>query len=109
MDHRTIDLRSIALHRAVAKKISEDPSLVKVVLKWIDEQLGQGVAHSASTRYWLRRWNSLIQTCSIEQLCELLTSPSDEMTQMRQSTPFVKVLSREERREIFRQHAKSAA
>lgn len=49
MDHRAIDLRSIALHRAVANKISADPSLVKVVFRWIDEQLGQGLAHSAST------------------------------------------------------------
>lgn len=108
MDHQKIDRRSIALHRVVAKKLSENPSLVQDVVKWIDEQLSRGSVHSATTKYWLKCWKELIETRSVEELCALLVSPCEEMTRMRQSTPFVNVLSQEERRRVFRQHAKSA-
>src|SRR5206468_3546192 len=78
----------IALHRAIARKITENPSLVQNVQQRIDKQLGRGDAHSTSTRYWLRRWKDLIATRSVDQLCVLLVSPSEEMIQMRRSTPF---------------------
>jgi len=105
MDHEKIDRRSIALHRAVSEKLRENPSLVQDVVKRIDKQLSLGSVHSATTKFWLKCWKELIESRSVEELCTLLVSPSEEMTRMRQSTPFVNVLSQEERRRVFGERA----
>lgn len=96
MNHLRIDERSIALHRAIARKLIASPELVEVALGNIRRWLEQG---SGSALY-LREWNDILQK-PIEEIAELIVSKSEHMCELRQSTPFCGILTPRERWKIY--------
>ena len=100
--HERIDKRSLAMHAVIAERLRRDPSLL----------------HHA--RVNLRRWRA---TCSprvapafeeweaildgdFTSLLDLLVSPDERATRLRQSSPFAgpRFISPKERADIFRRH-----
>lgn len=98
------DWRSLELHQLIAKKINENPSLLNRVkdnlLRWekINGELPQA----------LKEWDSLIKDKTWVKLEKIITSDSQNSARLRSSTPFVGILTEEERMEIFNKWSKKS-
>jgi len=96
-DLRREELRSLWLHRAVAGKVVRDP--VGAI-----EQARRNIERfrqlQPRARIWLDEWTSILDA-GPEAVLEMLTSPSREAVELRQNTPFVGLLSEDERRAVL--------
>ena len=91
------DLRSKALHKAIAQKLRSDPSLWDIpkynIMKWNKNRRQPIVAYL--------EWDQILNTNSKEQILLILESDSEESTRLRSSTPFTGILTENERKKIF--------
>jgi hypothetical protein len=91
--HTYIDMRSLAMHRLVVEKIRHDPALfAKVRLsltRW------RGMVCLASQPY-LQAWEALANQ-GIEACLQMALEDSQYATALRQSSPFVGILTDQER------------
>ena len=87
--HRTAELRSIALHCAIAERLD-----AKVVAR----ARVRLASHQGAYR---DRWLALLDR-SIEEVAAALVRDDDEMRAMRQATPFTFVIDSRERWRIWR-------
>ena len=94
---RRAELRSLALHRQIAKRLQEDPQLWSIPKQNIERWLASGVSCEA-----LSQWNRLFQEKKKEQILEILTSETEEATRLRSSSPFTGILDQQTREAIFR-------
>jgi hypothetical protein len=101
MHHSLLDKRSLMLHEAIAAKLRADPSLLEKTRKWLSETVSNEL-FSQSVRDGYREWEQAISLCTFDQLLTLMTDPSEDAIRLRQSTPFVNILTQEERAEITR-------
>lgn len=99
--HEEIDRRSLALHRRVAERLRQDPSLLKVARANLERWLARDQAGDLAAES-VREWQEILDTRSLEELCELLVSNDEDATRLRQSSPFAGVLSAAEVWEIKR-------
>ena len=99
--HQEIDLRSLAMARAIAARIDADPT--------------HGGLDKA--RDICRRWNKRRSTPAVREWLDILTQPwervrnvlldeSEEGKRLRQSNPFGGVLTPQERWQIYREFQK---
>lgn len=98
--HGDRDADALARARALVDLIAQDPTLVPRALAWLHDHLdraGPSVARS------LREWERILTAATPAQLRRFLTEESERATRLRQSNPFLPVLSPEERR-IVRQN-----
>jgi hypothetical protein len=81
----------------IAQRLDRDPSLPKRARSWLVHRL-----HDASEREAeeLNEWLRLLDTASITRLQYVLRDAGERSTRMRQSNPFVPVLTEAERREM---------
>jgi hypothetical protein len=94
--HRKAELRSLALHRAIAERLS-DPGVVERARGQVERWVREGKLHPG----WAERWHAEL----VRPLVELkgrLTEDTQEMIDLRQCTPFVGVLDPRERWRIWR-------
>lgn len=101
--HELADRTSLALHRAVAERLREDPSLVararaRVVASLADRQL-----HA----YYGERWLTLLDG-PLDVLLAELTSSSEAAQALRQTSPFAGVLDPATRMKIWHEVRASA-
>ena len=94
--HRRIDLRSIALHRAVAEKLRANPALLDIAHDNLDRWSRTG-GHSQP--YW-DEWRRILGL-PLEELLALLVEDSERMAALRQTAPFAGVLDPRERWAIY--------
>ena len=94
--HRRIDERSLALHRAIADKLREQPELLQIardnIVRW-------RVTAGRSLPY-LDEWQRLFES-PLDQLLSAIESDEERMTALRQSSPFAGVLTPHERWAIY--------
>ena len=93
--HQWIEQRSLALHEAVAAKLEAHPQLMDVARRNLERWLQRNPATA------LREWRRILDSTPLPGVIELLRSPSDEATRLRQSSPFAGLLTTEERRAIM--------
>lgn len=91
------DLRSLALHRQIARCLQEDPTLWSIPQQNIERWLASGTFGED-----LLYWQQLFQNKTKEQILEIVTSESEEATRLRSSSPFTGVLDQDTRTTIFR-------
>lgn len=96
--HRLAELRSQALHQAVAEKLVQQPALVERAL----ENLETLKRRNPSGHRYHQRWEQLLRG-DRTQLLRVLTADSEEARALRQETPFAGILRAHERRRIFDQ------
>ena len=96
------DSRSLALHRATVKRLKENPELWDVPLRNID----QWTQPDGSLPMAYVVWKEILQTWTHEAIVKLLLSRSQRATQLRSSSPFVGIISQEERNRIFEKYNK---
>jgi hypothetical protein len=107
MDHRKIKERSLALHREIAIKIRENPSLLLDVRQRLEDAVGSE-RHSESVKDALREWFHILDHKPMSEIIELLIDPGEEAARLRQSSPFAGILSEAERRRVFNRFYESA-
>ena len=94
--HQRIDRRSLALHRAIAEKLRNDPSLIAIALDNIEKWSRTG-GHSQP--YW-DAWREILER-PLPEILDLLGEESERMTALRQASPFAGVLTPVERWAIY--------
>ncbi len=99
--HEEIDRRSIALHRRVAERLRQDPSLLKVARANLERWRTRSRAGDLAADS-VRQWQEILDTRSLEELCDLLVRDDEDATRLRQSSPFAGVLTAAEVWEIKR-------
>jgi hypothetical protein len=99
--HQDIDDRSLAMARAIVKKIDADP-----------ERKGLEIARSVCRRWSLRRssaavaeWLEILEKPWAE-IRSILLDESERGKRLRQSSPFGSILSNKERWQIYRKFQK---
>jgi transcriptional regulator with XRE-family HTH domain len=90
--------RSLALHRAIAARLREDPEPVLAAARG---NLARMIASTETTSQALREWGVLLDR-PVEALLPLMTDPDPWARELRHVTPFAGVLTAAERAEVFR-------
>ena len=99
--HAFLDEFALAYHRAVAERLRAAPEAVleracRNLDRWMD-----GDAFGAGEQASLEEWRGILGGADVDRLIEIMTDTSDEGQRLRSSSPFVGVLSPEERLEIL--------
>lgn len=91
------DERSKALHRKIAEKLRNNPSLWHIpkrnIAKWKSRR---GILTPA-----VREWEHILNTNPKEQILSILESDSEKSVRLRSSSPFTGILTDSERKRIF--------
>ena len=109
MSHELIDEISLELGRCTAKRLRQQPELLRLA----QENLARWSHLNAGAPALLRcyaEWREILHH-PLEEICQLLSSESEEACRLRQNSPFAGVLSAREVWEMkhrFR-HATTAA
>src|SRR5881397_2316291 len=101
--HNQLVLRSRTFHRAVAKKLRANPSLMDKVVDNLERWIG-AERESGSVSHGLLEWKMLLETRPFEEILRLILEETEEADRLRHATPFCGVLTEEERAEICRQN-----
>ncbi|MGH7564597.1 MAG: hypothetical protein ACREK5_09275 [Gemmatimonadota bacterium] len=96
--HTDPDRRSLALGRAIADRLSQDPSLIERAREYIERRLKRA---SSGEKKELHEWKRLLESLSPVQIRRLLVDPGERATRLRQTLPFLEALSVEERDRIL--------
>ncbi len=96
--HRDLDCRALTIARAIADRLAEDPSLVSAARDFVARRMRDA---SPRERNDLDEWQRLLERLSVQQLRNFLVHSGERATRLRQSLPFVEVLSNDERHSIL--------
>ena len=99
--HAFLDEFMLAYHRAVADRLRAEP---KAVLENAHRNLDcwtEGDTFGVGEQASLKEWRRILDEADVERLVVIVTDASDEGQCLRSSSPFVGVLSPEERLEIL--------
>jgi len=95
--HRTAELRSIALHGLVAQRLDTE------LLDRARKRVGGWLAVEGPVDHrWAKQWEELL-SLPIPVLKRRLVEDSEQMRDLRQSTPFAGVVREDERRKILQE------
>ncbi|MBI2993182.1 MAG: hypothetical protein HYY48_03285 [Gammaproteobacteria bacterium] len=96
-DHRLLEVRSLALHCLIARKISRDARLLAVPRRNL-ERWQQRTSESVPD--YLLEWKRILER-PWPVIAEFITSRSEKAAELRQSSPFAGVLDPGERKRIY--------
>jgi hypothetical protein len=96
-DHHRLDLRSLAMHTLIARKLSRDPGLMAIPRGNLERW---GERWGADAPAWLGEWRAILKR-PWREVAALITELSPLATRLRQSSPFAGVLTRQERKRIY--------
>jgi hypothetical protein len=96
--HADLEARSLAIARIIADRIRRDPSLVEDARRHLERRMPSA---SAGERLELQEWQGVLATMSVSRLRRFLVQDDARARRLRQSSPFLTVLSPDERRAIF--------
>lgn len=94
MTHAELDAQGLAVARAIAERLKSDPSLVEQARAYVTSRLALA---SAAEQHELREWERILRTRSLPNLRRFLVDAGERATRLRQTMPFLAVLSAEER------------
>lgn len=96
--HSIRDRQGRVLTRAVVERLEEDPSLIRDARRYLARRLEEASPGEAKE---LREWVELLEHWSVPQLRAFLLSDSERAARLRQSLPFLHVITQEEREKIL--------
>jgi transcriptional regulator with XRE-family HTH domain len=99
------DRRSLALHRAIARRLEESP---EPILRRARRTLERMRQQHPGARPFLSRWRSLLDR-PVEEIREVLADPRPSARELRHVTPFGGVLTASERTSVYRRFAATDA
>lgn len=90
------DLVSLALHQLAAIRLRSNPSLLEKaklnLYNWLEK--------TPDVKAWLE-WKEILETESLENILKILTAETDEAQRLRSSSPFVGLVTTQERKAII--------
>lgn len=92
--HADQDARALALAAAIAAKLTVDPGLIPRTRQQIARRMAEA---SPREQAELREWDLVLRTMSLARLRSLLTDRGERATRLRQTLPFLGILSPAER------------
>lgn len=92
--HADLDARARALAAAVADKVARNPSLIEEARARIARRLSVA---SSGERQELEEWDRVLRSTSPSRLRQFLVDPGERATRLRQTLPFLGILTNEER------------
>lgn len=98
MTHDRIDRRSLEMARGVAWLIGEDPSVVARARRYLDDLIHAGKGTASGD---LAEWRQLLDTYSTRRLQEFLVSASSRALRLRSSSPFLPILTSDEKARLL--------
>jgi len=101
--HQLIEARSLRLHRAVAEKMKDDPRILEKARDRAEGWLIDGSVHSHYAKSWCQ-----MLAMELEELSRFLVDPGEEMTALRQCSPFAGALDPRERWRILREERRAS-
>jgi len=90
------------MDRLVARKIRANPSLMAVVRSQLDHKLQ--IHRDSGCREVALEWKEILDTWPLERVLSFIQEDSERANRLRQSTPFIGILSPEERQEVYRRY-----
>jgi hypothetical protein len=99
LSHGDLDARALRIADEIAEAMKRDPRIAKRALDFIEKRL---VDASPGERHELREWEHVLRTTSPQRLRSFLRDPGERATRLRQTLPFLAVLSDKERERLFR-------
>ena len=96
-DHVRLDLRSLAMHTLIARKLARDPKLLGAGLETLKRWR---VRRDGAAPPWLEEWEVILKR-PWREVAALITDLSPRATRLRQSSPFARVLTSQERKRIY--------
>ena len=91
MNHSEIDQVSLELGRQVAERVRRRPELVDLARTNLAHWSRQNASATSLLRCYAE-WQEILSR-SVDEICDLLRSESEEAQRLRQNSPFVGVLS----------------
>jgi hypothetical protein len=95
--HRLYDIRSLAMHAVIARKIERDPALLAIAHRNLERW---SVQWQNQPPPWLNEWRDVLKR-PWPRVAAFITHPGERATRLRQSSPFAGVLTSEERWRIY--------
>ncbi|HEX8291992.1 MAG TPA: hypothetical protein VF570_09575 [Pyrinomonadaceae bacterium] len=99
--HAFLDEFARAYHSVVADRLRAEPSVVLKHARRNLDRWTEGDAFGSGELASLDEWQRILDEADVNRLVEVITDISDEGQRLRSSSPFVGVLSPEERLEIL--------
>jgi len=96
--HTRLDEEKLRCHRVVARYLAEDPQRAMDVAS---SNLRRWLEASPDASSALAEWETILREWTPSQIIELITRDDEEGRRMRQSSPFVGLLSERERRKAL--------
>ena len=97
--HAELDRRGIALGRAIGDRLLRDRSVVDRARAYVRRRLAEG---SPGERMEMEEWEGILDTMPPARLRAFLIDPGQRATRLRQSLPFLHVLTPREREAVLR-------
>lgn len=95
-DHQLHEIRSLAMHALIAEKIDRDRSLLAIPKRNLQRWRARFPA--APPRWWTE-WTRILKL-PWNEIAALLIDPGEHARRLRQSTPFVGILTPAQRRQL---------
>jgi hypothetical protein len=99
-DHADIDARALKFGRAIGDRIVRDPTLIDRAREYVQRYLRDA---PPGERKEMEEWLGLLESLSPQRLRRFLVDPGERATRLRQSLPFLNVLTQQERETILRE------
>jgi hypothetical protein len=100
-DHIRIERRSIALHRAIAERIRQNPALMDKARENLEKYHDQFLRENRPLPKALSEWRDILTNQPLETVMAFLVSFDESAVRLRQSSPFAGVLTPKERWKIY--------
>jgi len=94
LSHEDMDRRALALATVISERIAKNPELVRRAAHYVRQRLESASAQEAHD---LREWLEVLEHRSVNQIRNLLLDPDERGIRLRQSLPFLHVLTESER------------
>jgi hypothetical protein len=95
--HQWIDLVDLAMHRAIARKIRQEPRLY--------ERARHRLAHWEKVKRAcpppLREWKQILRDNDMNMVLRMITRPDEEGNRLRSTAPFCDILTEQEVKAIW--------
>lgn len=96
--HRLRDEEKLVLHEAIATRLAADPDRVLAIAR---ANIARWLEHDANHKPYFQEWSAILDSRIVAEIIELITADTEEGRRLRQTAPFVGVVSQAERAEAF--------
>ena len=93
--HRLAEERSLSLHRLIAERLRDDPSILEHARETVQRWRADGRAP-----FYAEAWEGVLAS-PLDHICEVLVCDSEESRALRQATPFAGAIGARERWRIW--------